>query len=140
MDRKTAERELENWGRWLYSDMDCHGIASSGHMVPPTSSGYHTPVYLDGETPEGRCLIPVDEIQGMLTNDLVVKIGRHNHDAHRALVYWYRTMENSQTWPRTIRKRMARLLGVNQIEAERILEYGITLYCAYRLTGRGKKP
>lgn len=136
MDRKRAEEELENWGRWLYSDMESHGIAITGHVMPPTSSGYRAPPYIEGETPETR--IPVDELLGEETMIVVKEIGLENFDYYRVLCFWYSRITNPGAWPRTIKRRMAELLKISQDGSERMLDRAIDRYHEKRLQSKRK--
>ena len=129
--RNQAEEELQNWGRWCYSDMEQSGVAISGHTVPPTSAGYQSPPYVEGETPEA--VMPVDELLGELTNDIVVQIGLTHFDSYRVLSFWYRSISSPGNWPRTVRRRMAELMECTEKRAQMMLEDAITRYQNRRL-------
>ena len=85
-DRKAAHEALMNWGRFVRDDWLRHHLLIA---PPPTSEGYIAPVVAYDEPEPAK--IPIDHIQGRLSEHVVVSIGGEpgGFDSYRVLVHWY---------------------------------------------------
>lgn len=134
---KETEQQLMNWGRYVKDNMASHGLLFS---VLPTSEGYLAPIVAYDEPEPAKT--PIDEIEGQITEDIVVKIGVEpgGFDSYRVLVHWYTRLmmhhhEEHLSRNESI-KRLSKHMRCSFLGAERMLEDARNLYRTRRLQHR----
>ena len=127
---KEANEALQNWGRFVHDGWLRDNLL---YTPPPTSDGYVAPV-VGFDEPDNP--YPIDELDALKTESIVIYMGLHHFDYHVALIHWYpHLMIVRRDLPHAeCIKRLAKHMHCSFSSAERMLKEAVSRFSDMRQT------